>query len=660
MYNSKLKNIMKKIFNLINLESLKKNLKTTISRFPISSLIILKISALFLILNHWYFTYLAEQEFWRIIASLIITFFLSVWVYLKTEWLNFNWLKRNLSQIIPILFWIFFYSGFSANLENFENLIFFILTLAWIISFLFFAPYPKKFLLEKLKETVYYTYFYKISVVFLTSFILWITLFILWNIWIASVFELFDLSWLNHSEIIWDWAIFALAFLTPIFALTQIPSKEKCQENHFNENAFFSFLTKYIATPFIFVYFIILYTYTAKVLMNFWEWPKWEVSWMVIWFSIFWFITYIFSYIFQDKNNFIKIFRKYFPFAVLPQILMLAYAICLRIAQYDITINRYFVVVFWFWLTVISLYYIFSKLKKLSFIPATLTIFTILISIWPWSVYELPENRQLQRLEKNLEKAWILKENWEIKILEKKSDISKKLSKEIYWWIDYLCDFENCNQIIELFSIQYKEILEKDIENFEKRKKEDLEFLEENEKNFSEENKEKIKKDILEREYEKPREREIVIWITDLIKVQNHHWDFQTENQTIYFNLENNINIFPINVSGYSQILKLNEREYWEWKNNFWKLKLETWKIEIIQNWEKTAEISIKEFLDEILTEYKKSWIKKLKTEEMTIIKDWYKIIFENLTLRNPEYKSEKKDEENLYNLYWNWYILIK
>ncbi|MBT3727397.1 DUF4153 domain-containing protein [bacterium] len=67
---------------------------------------------------------------------------------------------------------------------------------------------------------------------------------------------------------------------------------------------------------------------------------------MVIGFSIFGYIIYIFSYAFDLKNKFIKTFRKVFPYVVIPQIFMLFYAIYLRINQYDLTINRYFVVVF--------------------------------------------------------------------------------------------------------------------------------------------------------------------------------------------------------------------------------------------------------------------------------------------------------------------------
>jgi hypothetical protein len=96
------------------------------------------------------------------------------------------------------------------------------------------------------------------------------------------VFSLFDLKDILSYKIYSDWIIIACSFLAPVFALTQLPAHDSFLEDHFNENVFFSFLVKYIAIPFISLYFIILYTYSAKVLVNFSEWPKGEVSWLVI------------------------------------------------------------------------------------------------------------------------------------------------------------------------------------------------------------------------------------------------------------------------------------------------------------------------------------------------------------------------------------------
>jgi hypothetical protein len=212
-------------------------------------------------------------------------------------------------------------------------------------------------------------------------------------------------------------------------------------------------------------------------------------------------LAYSFSYIFEEKNKLIKSFRKIFPFADIPQIFMLFYAIYLRINQYDITVNRYFVVVFGLWLLVTSLYFVFSKKKNLIVIPALLALFIIIISIIPkYNVYTLPEARQLNRLETNLEKAKIL-ENSKIIPLKKYSDISGDLSKNIYSGIDYLCDFNSCENIKELFPKIYAEILKEDKIEWEKRNEKDLEYYEKNHDKYDYLD-EDYKKDLENRKYD--------------------------------------------------------------------------------------------------------------------------------------------------------------
>gem|GEM_PF-1712973 len=159
---------------------------------------------------------------------------------------------------------------------------------------------------------------------------------------------------------------------------------------------------------------------------------------------------------------------------------MLFYAIYLRINQYDITINRYFIVVFGLWLLIISLYFVISKKKKLIFLPVTLTLFIIIISIIPkYNVYNFPEERQLKRLENNLEKAKILQNN-KIIPLKNYSDISQSLSKNIYSGIEYSCNFNNCEKIKKLFPKIYKEILEKDKKDWEENIKKQIKQIEKN------------------------------------------------------------------------------------------------------------------------------------------------------------------------------------
>lgn len=226
---------------------------------------------------------------------------------------------------------------------------------------------------------------------------------------IGSVMALFDIRELvSESKLYANWAIISLSLITPLYGLIHLPVKSEYTKSLYTENRFFSFLVRYITTPFIYIYFFILYAYSIKVLANFSDWPKNIISWMVIGFSTFGYLVYIFSRAYESSSKMILVFRRYFAFLVLPQVLMLFYAIYLRINQYDITMNRYFVVVFGLWLTVISLYYAVSKSRFLSFIPTSLLVIILIISVGPWSVYSLPLTRQYDRLVMNLEKANIL------------------------------------------------------------------------------------------------------------------------------------------------------------------------------------------------------------------------------------------------------------
>lgn len=465
---------MKKFFEIFRIEHLKANVKNISSRFPLSIIIIFVFTTiLFAIAN--FSTEIGVDTvtiLGKSAASLVLTFFLSVALYITTENGNYSFKKRNILQGIPLVFGVLFYFGFTKNIGSSENIVFFCLSILGIISYLFFAPYVKK----TQKQSIFYTYFYNVFMVFLMGFVLGGVLGILGFLGISTVNTLFDLQ-IGQKPYL-NWTILALACITPLFALTKLPSKKEWRNNHFNENIFFSFLIKNILVPFVCIYFFILYIYSAKVLINFSEWPKGEVSWMVIGFSIIGYLAYIFSYIFQEKNTLIRGFRTYFPMMVIPQVFMLFYAIYLRINQYDITTNRYFVVVFGIWLLVISLYYIISKTKDLKIIPAVLTFFTIIISIGPWSVYQLPNTRQEAKLVANLKQADILVDGKIIPV-KNNDDVSMELREMIHSEIEYLCK-SDCNRVKKLFPDQTEKIREISKMIFEKEKEEDLKKVNKN------------------------------------------------------------------------------------------------------------------------------------------------------------------------------------
>ncbi len=422
------------------------------SRFLLPTLILVILTGfLFYVVN----VDVTPEDLWisRIILSCIVTFFLSTWVILSLESEKKNKLFQ-LFMILPMVYGIVFYLTVDPSTDWWvESVSYFLLHLTWFVSFLFFAPYITR-LHSKESESIEYTnYFSRIAWVFLMSGIVGGSLIALWYIAIASVIALFDIGYdiIDQGKVYGNWAVVSLALIAPIYGLIALPHKGDLDQKSYEINRFFSFLIRYIAVPFIFIYFLILYAYSAKVLMNFQDWPKGMISWMVIGFSTFGYLAYIFSKPYEEESDIVHTFRKFFPLVVIPQVFMLAYAIWLRIAQYDLTMNRYFVVIFGMWLLLVSIYLIVSKKRSLAIITASLTLISLLISVGPWSVYSVPLERQYSRLLRNLESARILQGSVIVPLSSPK-DISKELSDDIYSGIDYACDFSECQRIKELFS----------------------------------------------------------------------------------------------------------------------------------------------------------------------------------------------------------------
>ena len=661
-------NFLKKI----SLKNLWETIRNTSFRFPVSVVIIFIVTTIFFILLHSE----PQNHIWweRLIKaniSLIMAFVLSIWIYLSTENTNFSKLKQNLWQILTIVFAIIFYYNFSSNANDFKNLLNFFLNFSWIIAFLFFSFYLKNLLKKQTpKENIFYSYFYNLSITIFISYIFSWVLFALWMIAIWATDALFNLN-IDEKNTYWNWVILSLALISPFFLLSQIPDKKSFLQDSFKENKFFSFLVKYVAIPFIYIYFAILYAYSIKVLANFWDWPKWIITWMVIWFSIFWYLAYSFSLPFEKDSKAIKFFRKIFPYAVIPQVIMLFYAIYLRIAQYDFTINRYFVIVFGIWLILVSFHFIFSKKKNLIALPVSLFIIIILISIIPkYNVYNFPIERQFERLKTDLQKANIL-QNWKIIPLKSYNDIDENLSKNIYSEINYLCNYDNCEKVKKLFPEIYSEIEMQDKKQWEKDiQKQIEEILKNKDKKECKYKKyyrythndcfnKKYLEELKSKKYKGPNIWKIKNWITERIKVRQYFDGI--ENNYFNYSKDYSQSSFPMDIKWYSKIYSINNFDS-DRSKSYVKFNSNTNKLEIIENSKKTKEIDISDIVNKLIKKFgkqDKSYIDK--NDLIFEIENWkYKVLFERISIKNPDYKSSK---DNISKLYWgdtNGYLLVK
>lgn len=416
---------------------------TLVKRFPLASLLSIALTGLLI--------YSVRQNFEPVmitkgVFAIVVAFFLSI----STEYIaeSIGGKNRWPLRIIPLLYGVIFFWYVQPTTYEifFDSQVFFGLNLVGFCSAIFIAP----FLVRKSERVLYANYVTSIAWTIVMSGIVGIALVILGSIAINAVGSLFDLNqFINEHRLFEHWMVISLALIAPHYALIHLPQVREINARYFDVNRFFAFLLKFVAIPFIIIYFCILYAYSVKVLMNFDTWPKGIVSWMVIGFSSFGYLIYIFSRSYEDGNVFIRIFRRCLPYAVAPQIVMLAYAIYLRINQYDLTVNRYLVVIFGIWLTLISLYYIFNKTKSLIVIPATLTVLAFVASVGPWSVYQWPLVRQYDSLVRNLQTAHMIQDGV---IIKKPAELPDVLENTISSQIQYICNFSNCRLGKTLFA----------------------------------------------------------------------------------------------------------------------------------------------------------------------------------------------------------------
>ncbi|GAB0174724.1 MAG: hypothetical protein HHAS10_06030 [Candidatus Altimarinota bacterium] len=496
-----------------------------------------------------------EDTIARTVTSLVLTFFLSLGVALFFESNSHKRILDRRFPLLPIVYGVIFYFtvkfGQNYSLQGFT---YFILHLVGFISFAFFLPYLTKIfsLGEKernIQNREYSNYYSRVAWTFLMSSIVGVSLVLLGSIAIGSVVSLFELSSIIDEEKYYGiWITFSLAFIAPMYGLREFPRLESIEKNQYEMNRFFSFLIRYVATPAVYIYFIILYAYSIKVLLNFSDWPRGIVSWLVIGFSSFGYGTYIFSKAYEDMSPLIHFFRKWFPFVVIPQLAMLFYAIGLRIYQYDLTMNRYFVVTFGVWLFVTSLYFTLRRSALLAFIPASLALISFVISLGPWSVFSYPFYRQEMRLIGNLQEAKIL-QNGKIVPLSSERDISKELSTDIASGIDYLCQFDNCMRVREIFPDQIKKIEEKSKSDWERWNRNNTGAT-----------------------YPGPYYWEIQSGIITEIKVNQYAYDdekkYFPEQEYLSYNVDSQTHQFPITVTGYNRVVQVMNMVDAKWQTS--------------------------------------------------------------------------------------------
>ena len=178
--------------------------------------------------------------------------------------------------------------------------------------------------------------------------------------------------------------------------------------------------TKYILTSLAIGYFVILFTYDIKILLNL-EFPKGILAWLTVAFSIIAIATYLFwTPLWEEKD---EKFKRYIQIAILIQTLILGMTIWIRVDEYGFTESRYFLSLFGVWLFLMSIYFILIKSASYKWLFITLSLLIIGSQFGSYSASEVSKTDQIERLYIIIDEAKPISDELDTKTKQRISNI---------------------------------------------------------------------------------------------------------------------------------------------------------------------------------------------------------------------------------------------
>lgn len=189
-------------------------------------------------------------------------------------------------------------------------------------------------------------------------------------------------------------------------------------------------LLLYIVMPITAIYTAILYIYFAKIIVTL-QWPIGMVAHLVLWYSVICAAIIFLISPLHDESKWSRSFIFFLPKLIIPLIIMMFVSIGIRISEYGITENRYFVIALGLWALGIMVHLNIFKTKRNIILPISLAIIALLSVVGPWSSYSVSMFSQNQRLEGILLKNNMIKDNTIIKSNQAVSEADKREISEI-------------------------------------------------------------------------------------------------------------------------------------------------------------------------------------------------------------------------------------
>nr|WP_246206254.1 DUF4153 domain-containing protein [Propylenella binzhouense] len=193
-----------------------------------------------------------------------------------------------------------------------------------------------------------------------------------------------------------------LGFVGPLFALSQIPRTMPDTDSVDPGDlivAGIAVLSDFVAVPLLVAYALLLHVYGLKILLT-GELPKNQIGWMVLSFGSAVLLLRLAADPFEAfARASTRLFLRCWPVILPGPLLLLAYAVSVRIGSAGMTPRRYALALFALFLVIVLAAQAFRRLRRdIRVIPAAAALLLLLGSFGPWGMIATTVGSQTERL----------------------------------------------------------------------------------------------------------------------------------------------------------------------------------------------------------------------------------------------------------------------
>lgn len=351
-------------------------------------------------------------------------------------------LKHVLGLLVPFLFYFSIYNSASIWSENIAQRNF-VLLLVGHLS-VAFAAYLKKGHLSSFWE-----FNKSLFLRFITASVYTIVTYLGLSGAILASHELF--GFFTNSETYLSLFFWFNIFFQSCIFLAGIKNKEYLYAEQIVYPNPLKIFAQYILLPIAALYLFILYAYEIKIIFQF-SLPKGWVSSLVLAYAVLGLFCFLLLHPIKDndENKWVKSTLKYFYWSIIPLLGLLFVSVFVRINQYGITPERYYILGISLWLSGITFYGVISKNLNIRLIPISLAIVHLLMVFGPVNGFMVSRMSQQNRLEKLLTKNQLFDGT---KIVSNPKPIEKTDADQIRSIVSYLVKANNINDVSPLCGI---------------------------------------------------------------------------------------------------------------------------------------------------------------------------------------------------------------